>query len=70
MYRNDMTRATTASGSTTRKTDGQESASRSNPESNGPDTEMAAPAAAHRAIARVRPGPAAHRAAISDSVVG
>ena len=70
MLRMIRIRAITASGSTTRKTDGQSKTSRSKPASKGPETEIAPPTAAHRAMARVRPGPGAQRAAMRDSVVG
>jgi len=49
--------ATTATGRTTRKTQGQSATSRIRPDSSGPDTEIAPPMAAHNAIERVRAGP-------------
>ena len=65
-----MKSATTATGMTIRKTQGQVVTSRIKPESIGPDTEIAPPMAAHSAIERVRAGPGPHNAAIKERVVG
>ena len=62
--------AATATGMTTRKTQGQSATSRIRPDSSGPDTEIAPPMAAHNAIERVRAGPGPHSAAIKERVVG
>ena len=55
--RSAMTRATTASGSVTRKTEPHSKCSSRNPETSGPSAAMAPPSADHRAIERVRAGP-------------
>ena len=66
-----MKSATTATGSTTKKTQVQvESASSNKPDSSGPLALIAPPMAAHRAIERVRAGPGPHSAAIKARVVG
>ncbi len=62
--------ATSASGMTMKNTHGQSAMLRMIPDSSGPETEIAPPTAAHRAIALVRPGPGPHSAAMRARVVG
>ena len=64
-----ITRATTASGSVTRKTEPHQKLSSRSPATSGPSAEIAPPSADQRAIDFVRPGPL-HSAVISASVVG
>ena len=64
-----MTRATTANGSVTRKTEPHSKLSSRNPDTSGPKAAIAPPSADHRAIDRVRAGPD-HNAAMRASVVG
>ena len=64
-----MKRATTASGSVSRKTEPHAKCLSRAPESSGPSEEIAPPMPDHSAIDFVRPGPD-HSAVISASVVG
>ena len=64
-----MYRATTASGSVTRKTEPHSKLVSSAPERSGPSAAMAPPRADHSAIDFVRAGPD-HSAVINASVVG
>ena len=70
MNRSAMISASTATGTTIRKTELHEKTVSNRPDSSGPLTEIAPPMAAHSAIERVRPGPGAQSAAIRESVVG
>ena len=64
-----ITRATTASGNVSKKTDPHQKCSSMVPAASGPSAEMAPPKADHSAIDRVRAGPD-HSAVINASVVG
>src|SRR6476661_4613692 len=67
--RQAITRATTANGSVTRKTDPHQKSSSNQPATSGPRDAMAPPRADHSAIDLVRPGPD-HSAVIRARVVG
>ena len=62
-------RATTASGNVSRKTEPHQKCSSRRPDSSGPRAEIAPPIPDHSAIERVRAGPD-HNAVINASVVG